>query len=321
MAKIDLEVIEELAVRLEWLEMALAGNKDGPGIIDQLGALYAHGSSSVEDGVLLRLDRTIQDARILGEQISALEETLSKPLNTAQTEQIESTVSRSIENGSAVLKAELADISKASQLAAERITASAAQADISLREASDQLASSEDSLHQILPQVTQQLRAVINEAQSALGSETAINHLKGKVEQIIKELVVDAKSESLSNEWSAVLERFMTEQKASFKRHSEAIEEIVIDTQAENLERVKKLIDHRAPSDVIVKLFEDLDASRSENEMLRKKLSNAGVSIKTNSLIPQISDKNKAIIGATLVSSVSVLLGAAGMWSLLIGFG
>lgn len=321
MAKIDLEAVEELTVRLEWVEMALSGDKDNMGLIDRLGSLFTVGDSSIDDGVLLKLDKTLQDAQTLSKQIASLEQTLSKPINTEQADQIELAVSSSIDKGSESLKAELVDINKASHLAAERITSSASQAEVSLRTASNQLAAAEDSLHQLLPQVTQQLKAVLLEAEGAIGSEKALSELKVKIEGLVKELVVDAKAESLKQEWGGILDVFIKELNASFIRQSEAIEEIVIDTQAENLERVKKLIDHRAPSDVIIKLFEDLDASQSENVMLRKKLAKAGVSVKSKSLLPTATETQKVAVCAAVISGVGVFLGAAGMWGLLIGFG
>lgn len=152
MPRIDVPELEDLVVRLEWVQMSLAGTDEEEGLFAKLDRLYAEGDTPSESGLIPRLESVYRNSEDLLNRLAQFSDLLDSPIADKHAKAIRVAIGESISAGTDDIKEELRDIDKASQLAAERITTSASQAEMALRGTKSDLEDIEERLHGVMPQ-------------------------------------------------------------------------------------------------------------------------------------------------------------------------
>ena len=259
----DLSDYEELVARLEWLTMALAGSEDEEGLLALLDRLFVEGDAPSTSGLLPRIEMIYQHGERLLAHYAKIADVIEQPISDEQRDSIQQAIRDAIKTEKEALQSELADVQKAALLASERITESASKAEMSARSTQSELTGIESRLQQTVPAVAQQLKAMVSELDGVLSAEKLKVPLEASLKEVLAELSVGHQKEGLQRAWSEVLEGFGKSMAMDMQQHRESIETLLMESQQEQIERVKKIIDNRTPSDTIITLYDELDRTKA----------------------------------------------------------
>lgn len=84
MPRIDVPELEDLVVRLEWVQMSLSGTSEEEGLISKLDRLYDEGDSTTNSGLLPRLEGMYRNSEELLQRLGQFSDLL---LTTSMQEQ------------------------------------------------------------------------------------------------------------------------------------------------------------------------------------------------------------------------------------------
>jgi len=265
MARIsDLSDTEELIARLEWILMGLSGTSEEEGLLAQLDHLLKEGDSPSDMGLLNRLEIVYKHGEKLLSEYAKIADVIEQPINDEQQASIKRAVSSGIKGEMESLKGELDDVLKAARLASESITESASKADMVARKAQSDLLDIDQQLQQTVPAVSQQLRAMVSEIDMLLTSEKLKEPLEKSLKEVLGALSIDHHRDSLNAAWREALDGFSKSLAMDMQQHREAIETLLVESQQEQIQRVKRIIDTRTPSDTIIELFDELDRAKAK---------------------------------------------------------
>lgn len=184
-----------------------------------------------------------------------------------------------------------------------------------LRGTRSDLEAIEERMHSVMPQVTQQLKAVIKEAESVLVSNKVRASMEAHVVDVLKNITVSEYSKEIKASWEQTLQNFRTEMETTLRQHLEAVEATMVESQQANVANVKKIVDSRTPSDTIVTLYNELDEARAKIEKLESSKD------KSSHSQPISAKKRDLSNGITVATGImGAVVGAGSMWLILIGF-
>lgn len=267
MASADsLSNLEDMVIRLDWLCMSLSGTEDEEGLIPQINRLFMEGDSPSGDrsGLIPRLEAVYEHGDALLGQLARVSDVIEQPIGDEQRKSIRQAIRSAIKEEVDGLHAELADVAKAARLASERITESAAKSEILVRSTQAGLEQVEERLQQTVPDMAEQMRAMVGELGDLLSTDKIRGPLESNLREVLATLSVDHQKGRLHEAWSEVMDKFVHDLSVDMAQHREAMEMLLVESQQEQMARVKKIVDSRTPSETIVSLFDELDLAKSQ---------------------------------------------------------
>jgi ElaB/YqjD/DUF883 family membrane-anchored ribosome-binding protein len=164
-----------------------------------------------------------------------------------------------------------------------------------------------------VPAVAQQLKAMVGELDGVLSADKLKGPLEASLKEVLSDLSVDHQKDSLQRAWSEVLESFGKSMAMDMQQHRESIETLLMESQQEQIERVKKIIDNRTPSDTIITLYDDLDRTKARLAQYED-VTKAPKVLVTDSKGARSRLENAPWWAVVIASMLGFLAGGSGIW-------
>lgn len=319
----DFEAIQGLVTRLEWIDLALKGTSDKPGLLDQLERLLAGESPDGGAGLVERIEGLVRTAGQVVSTAAAVQEMLATPVDQKMQRSIEQSIREAINSGAESLDERAKSFDESIQTlqqvggrASEQMAQSVAQAELVSRAAQDAVASTRDELDRVSGQVAGQLEGMLKEVSDMLSPEALRGPLRDAAKEAIQGVAVETDVDGLKALHKAELRKAAEEIKADHRQYQDGFQDELVEIQREASERVRKIIAGRGPSQAIIELYDKIEALGSENESLKKQIKDKakGVgSAASSKTLPAIPKHLAAAIYAALIASgLSLWLGLGG---------
>jgi hypothetical protein len=312
----DITEVKELVDRLEWMSLELHGTVDQPGLLDKLSLLLVNDEGAgppASKGLVPRVEKLCADIdRVLDNQ-STLSSVILRPVPEDQRQSILEAVESGFNAGRSHLQEEMEDYNKGSRLAAEQITKATAEAELLFRSQQDSLSAAQDQMNKSSGQVAQQLRQMLGEIKSSISEESLQEPLRAALEKTLASGALEVNQQQLTESWRLVSEDLVKKIRNEMLQNREGIEDLFRETQAEQLKHVKEIIHGRTPSQTIVTLYDDLDATKAQLQVKEKQVRKLTIDIDKLE-----GTDGKSYMKPYMVTAIcSFILGGAGVFILL----
>lgn len=315
----DFEAIQGLVTRLEWIDLALKGTSDKPGLLDQLERLLAGESPDGGAGLVERIEGLVRTADQVVSTAASVQEALATPVDEKMQQSIEQSIREAINRGAESLderaksfEESVLTLQKVGSRASEQMVQSVAQAELVSRSTQDAVSSTRDELDRVSGQVAGQLEGMLKEVSDMLSPEALRGPLRDAAKEAIQGVAVEADVDELKALHKAELRKAADEIKADHRQYQDGFQDELVEIQREASERVRKIIAGRGPSQAIIDLYDKVEALGAENESLKKQdrgqLKGGGAA--TPNQIPK--HIVVAIYAALIASGLSLWLGVGG---------
>lgn len=268
----DFESAQQLIRRLEWMEAALTGSGDEPGLLDRLDALLAEKGASGEPGLMQRLEVVTQESQEVMATAVQVKEILASPVDYAMRQSIERSIRAAIEEGASSLDERASTVQRVAERASEQMAQSVAQAEMVSRSVHEAVNGTRSELERVTSQVTDQLTEMLKEVSGLLSPQELRGPLREAVKNVMQQAAAEVDAEHLRELHEAELRRVGEEIKADFRQYQEGFQDELVEIQKDASDRVREIAGGRAPSQAIIELYDSIDALSSENESLKKQL-------------------------------------------------